>query len=736
MRNDLQQPEFSGLSQGFEALDRQSDTFRIRAFGLREHIATLFRHKRKIIAIFLATVTVAVVGSYLVSPVYIASSRILVQFNREPMRLSSGISQGGAALEFRPREQVLTEVEIFRSPFVARELVEDLGPDVVEQRMRWRWDWVRDLPDRAREWVKSQLLSWEPTRVVLGFFGIKEEPPGDVDKIAFVAPIISDNLEAEATVQTDVFGVSFTAPDPVFAATTLNKLVEIYLERHLALRQPQKAKEILDEEATRLRQQLRAAEDRLQEFKETWQIVSVESQEGLLLNRLSEAEADLHESRKNLAETDERLRETRDQLADGSANVRLSTVVARNPVADQLRTALVQLELEQKQYVEGSPASQRVKREIADIRARLRAMRRTVEGTRTSGPSKNYQELQKILAIEQASRSALKSRIDLSEEHVQEYRDALQKLVLREIEVRSLEREVKLKEEALLMFLRKSEEARISEALDLEKVSNVTQIEPAEPPILPASPRKKLNIILGIVVGLFGGIGVAYVSEFFRRSMSNREEAEAVLWRPVLAALWHTRRGREAARRNTVEFMRLGEAVAKVKGNHDSLTLLITSTVAGEGKSMVTTELANVLRGAGWKVVVVVDNADRKSPTATPQSLQRGAQDHVARGAESETRNLTKLEDSAIGEFKNDQDFILVDGDAVATNPDRLVIPPGPSAILFVVEADKTPAVSVRQSLRVLEDSGGQVLGIVLNKRIPYIPSWIYSWMLSPNRGG
>ena len=149
---EVQKARSIRLPEHFGALSTIAEARQGRTFGLREHLATLFRHKRKIIAVFLSTVIGAVAGSYLASNVYVANLRILVQIDREPMRLGSIMTPSPATFAVRPREQVLTEVEIFRSPLIAQKLTEDLGPEIVKQNMRWRWNWVRELPERARDW--------------------------------------------------------------------------------------------------------------------------------------------------------------------------------------------------------------------------------------------------------------------------------------------------------------------------------------------------------------------------------------------------------------------------------------------------------------------------------------------------------------------------------------------------------------------------------------------------------
>ena len=54
--------------------------------------------------------------------------------------------------------------------------------------------------------------------------------------------------------------------------------------------------------------------------------------------------------------------------------------------------------------------------------------------------------------------------------------------------------------------------------------------------------------------------------------------------------------------------------------------------------------------------------------------------------------------------------------------------------VLLVVRAEHTTGVNAANTLRVIEASGGRLLGVVLNRRRLVIPEWVYAWLLSPRR--
>ena len=73
---------------------------------------------------------------------------------------------------------------------------------------------------------------------------------------------------------------------------------------------------------------------------------------------------------------------------------------------------------------------------------------------------------------------------------------------------KELERQFKLDEENYQLYVRKMEESRISNAMDTEKIVNLSVVGPASVPVLPVRPKILLNIILGIVVGALLSVSV------------------------------------------------------------------------------------------------------------------------------------------------------------------------------------------------------------------------------------
>jgi uncharacterized protein involved in exopolysaccharide biosynthesis len=99
-----------------------------------------------------------------------------------------------------------------------------------------------------------------------------------------------------------------------------------------------------------------------------------------------------------------------------------------------------------------------------------------------------------------------------------------------------LTRAVKASEENYLLYLRKQEEARISDALDSQRIVNVAIAEAATVPALPVH-STGFFVLLGVLIATSVSVASAFVADYIDPRLRTADEVEAVLNTPVLAAI-------------------------------------------------------------------------------------------------------------------------------------------------------------------------------------------------------
>ena len=95
-----------------------------------------------------------------------------------------------------------------------------------------------------------------------------------------------------------------------------------------------------------------------------------------------------------------------------------------------------------------------------------------------------------------------------------------------------------------LLYMRKQEEARISDALDESRIINVAVVEPVTVPVVPSRSRP-LVLFLGFLAAIVFSLGVAVVAEYLDPSLRTSEDINEFLDLPVLASRFRTPGGKE-----------------------------------------------------------------------------------------------------------------------------------------------------------------------------------------------
>lgn len=723
-------------------------------FGLREHLATVSRHLGTILLVIAGALAVGGAFAFLQTPVYLSEARLLI-LDRDPVQVVANVSGGDRSVFVTPQEEVLTQVQIVRSPVLAERVAERIGPDLVLAEMTWRWDWLRALPRTIRTQVFNTLARWSPTRALLDQAGLLPKAGPPTPPLVAAREKISANLFAEGISKTDMFVVAFEAPDPVFAARVVNELLAVYMEHLATLRSPLRIAQLAAAEAGRLEQEVSAAETRLKRFIDERDILDLEAQKDLLLTRLSGSQEALSKATSEALEAEQRIAAIRSRTEELPPEAPQTVVTRRNPVADRLIERIAQLEIDAGQYLPGSPAATQLANEIDSVRRQLRGVARSVQESETIGSSTSRQDLQTRLILEQADARALNVRVNQLREQVAALRSEIGRLDGYGVALRELRREAEAKEQALAAALQRREETAIFERVSDAQLSRVVPVGPALAAIAPHRPKRMMTLALAGALGVFGGVGLAYLFEFLRRTVSTREEAQAALGLPVLAALLRVRSGDRERQSNALEFRRIITSLHRLREQHGSVSVLLASARAGEGRTYIANEIADVLRRDGVDVLLVHvaphghENAPgttratgtapvsipalRRETTAMPTTTDGSGllQSVQVEGLNSEQRHQVS---AILDDMRGRSAVVIIDPPALPQCPEQLRIAPRTNAVLFIVEADGTPAVTAQQSIQSMRDADAPLLGLVLNKRKHRIPGWAYRWLLVPAR--
>ena len=158
--------------------------------------------------------------------------------------------------------------------------------------------------------------------------------------------------------------------------------------------------------------------------------------------------------------------------------------------------------------------------------------------------------------------------------------------------------------------------------LEATATGNFRVLVPASVPGSAIAPQPLRSALIGLALGLLGGIGAAFLLEQFDTRVRQPEDVAEVLRQPILARV--PRLSREQMKSQTLVTLahpldRVSEAFRLIRSNlsfmevdGDVKSIMLTSSLQGEGKSVTVANLAVTLALAGKKVVVV--DADLRRP--------------------------------------------------------------------------------------------------------------------------
>jgi hypothetical protein len=236
------------------------------------------------------------------------------------------------------------------------------------------------------------------------------------------------------------------------------------------------------------------------------------------------------------------LGQLRAQLGKAPRTIPTNEEVDRNPdLINSLQERLVALELKEMElvnkYTEQSRLLQNVKGEIAMVRRKLDTQEQKRYTKRGSDVNTTYQRIEGEVFKNEAELKALVAKQKTLKEQLAPYQDQFDKINRIEVDLNQLEQEVEVDRQNYRLHLTGSDESRSSNAMDSDKIANASLLESDHVPLKPVSPKKLRNLMLGLLLGAFGGLGLAFFMEYRDDSLERPEQVEKALKLPVLASI-------------------------------------------------------------------------------------------------------------------------------------------------------------------------------------------------------
>lgn len=313
---------------------------------------------------------------------------------------------------------------------------------------------------------------------------------------------------------TNLISVALRDPDPQRAARLLARLAEIYMAKHAGLHRHQDSSQFFARQADSYAQQLDQAQRQLAEFRERHQVSLLAAEKEAALRRQDELERTLQQTESEIESARDRAAELRRQVLELPETVETQRRMARSEsLLERLKATLLELENKRTELLTKYDSQYRlvreVERQIEDTRRMIEQEQQASVVDRTSALNPLRQSLKGDLLRTETELAGLMAKRDKLAADLRQVRAGLLGLERITAEHDDLVRQVKLAEENFLLYQRKREESRLADAMDREKILNVTVIEQPVPPAMPAEQHRAALLLLSAVMSAFASLGLA-----------------------------------------------------------------------------------------------------------------------------------------------------------------------------------------------------------------------------------
>ena len=367
-------------------------------------------------------------------------------------------------------------------------------------------------------------------------------PTGDKNALPGVVKTLQERLRITPIRRTAFIKVTYHAPEPATAVRVLSELARLYPEKHLALHRPAGAYEFFTAQAEHFQQELKEAEARLKEFGRQEDVVSADLERQSTLQRVGEFEAALQQAHGAMADATRRIAHLETEV--GATPARQTTQIRTSEnreLVRELKSKILGLEAKHaemvRKFAPTYPPAIQVEQELAQARSALEQAEQSPLTEQTTDQNPTYQWLQGELARVKAEHAAAFARARALGTSVALYRARARDLDEKATMQQDLTRAMKSAEESYLLYRRKQEEARISDALDRTRMVDVAVAEAPTLPSTPAGVSSLVLLLLGALTAAVIGTGTTYLLDYLSPYFRTPEEVENALEIPVLASL-------------------------------------------------------------------------------------------------------------------------------------------------------------------------------------------------------
>lgn len=494
--------------------------------------------------------------------------------------------------------------------------------------------------------------------------------------------------------------VSVSIKDPLVskAEAFLDNLIQIYNEDAAADKNfiSESTSKFISERLILITKELDGVEQDVESFKKSNNLTDIETEAKLFIDGSSDYN-------KKVAEVEIQMNVVASMLdfikKSSNADLLPSNVIAAQGDASGLISAYNELVLQRNRILKSATV---VNPSVVKIDQQITSLKENV--------AQSLSRMQSSLTIQKRD---LNSREGLMNSKIGQ-------IPVQERQFRVIARQQKVKEELYLYLLQKREETAITLAATQP---NARVIDDAKASKSPVSPKKNIIYLAAFLLGLLIPIGVLYLKEMLNTKIKNHSDLEGKTQIPFVGDMPSSDSPQQIIEAGTRTSS--AEALRIIRTNLDfmlngvpdgkSKTILLTSTIPGEGKTFLAVNLASIFALSGKKVILIgmdirhpkfneyLDLPPNSGLTNYLSSTNAQINDYIIKVKGFESFDvlpsgvippnpvellMSKKVDELFAQLKKEYDYIIVDTAPVSLVTDTLIVAKHADTTVYVVRAN------------------------------------------------
>lgn len=555
------------------------------------------------------------------------------------------------------------------------------------------------------------------------------------------------SLSVTPTSNTAILNLAVSWRDPDTSAKIANAFADAFMwkERDFVRSQATAAIGFLSTELPRAESRQQQTANDLARFQAANGFVDANSHTQDVVSKATGIESKIDQLALDSREATALLNNANVQLAGLPPTINNAQQISVNPVLTDLQTKLEQVDLQlsqaESQYTDRHPLVVSLKKQRADLVARIAREPAQIDSQNTLSPNPVYQSLQQQIVQYRQRIDGDNAQLGLLRRQRANMAPMLRQLPAQSMQLATLQQQAKLASDVYNALEQKYNDATIAQTTAISDIS-VVQRATADSAVV--KPNMKLNLLAALLVGLLLGSISVFSLELLERPVRENSGAQ-VLGLPVLARIpmfaTTNQRMLPWLQSMTLEaFLQLCVSL-KLKNKGPMRTLAVTSPSRSDGKSTIAFNLAKAMSNLEPRVLLV--DADLRKPSlhdlagcsnkhgvtsilqskiALSQAVQplSATLDLLAAGPSLDNPVgyiQSPAFDELIREASDSYDMVIVDTPALACVTDGYLVTAKTDATVLVIAPNTTPERETHEVIARLAALGiDNLVGIVLNR--------------------